>query len=162
LNCIVAIRYLLDQRHLTLKDDIWKQYDVIMDDNGKEQYVSVQIDPILREWRNWIYSHKGDMYSSEVMKDAFHQIAKVNEFHSQQEKVRSVTWDGVDRYHDFCVAFGLKTVGDGEDINFTVRAVRHHLIASVARLFYPGVWYDLVLCVFGTQGAGKTTGLRIL
>jgi hypothetical protein len=32
----------------------------------------------------------------------------------------------------------------------------------MARLFYPGVWYDLVLCVFGEQGAGKTTGLRLL
>jgi hypothetical protein len=115
LNCIVAIRYLLEERGFALKDDVWKQYNIIRDDKGKEQYVSVQIDPILREWRNWIYSHKGDMYSSEVMKDAFHQIAKVNEFHSQQEKVRSVTWDGVDRYHDFCVAFGLNTAGEGED-----------------------------------------------
>jgi hypothetical protein len=36
------------------------------------------------------------------------------------------------------------------------------LMASMARVFYPGVWYDLVLCTFGSQGAGKTTGLRIL
>jgi hypothetical protein len=49
-----------------------------------------------------------------------------------------------------------------DESQFTVRAFSHHLTASMARLFYPGVWYDLVLCVFGDQGAGKTTGLRLL
>jgi hypothetical protein len=98
----------------------------------------------------------------EILKDAYHQIAKHNEFHSQQEKILSIKWDGIDRYQAGARAFGLKITGLGEDGNFTERVFRHHLIASVARLFYPGVWYDLVLCVFGDQGAGKTTGLRVL
>ena len=59
--------------------------------------------------------------------------------------------------------FALGTAALGlDDSEFTLRAFKHHLIASAARLFYPGVWYDLILCVFGDQGAGKTTGLRIL
>jgi predicted P-loop ATPase len=102
------------------------------------------------------------MYTLEILKDAYHQIAKHNEFHSQQEKMLSIKWDGIDRYQAGARALGLRTTGDGKDSNFTERVFRHHLIASVARLFYPGVWYDLVLCVFGDQGAGKTTGLRIL
>ncbi len=156
LCAIVAMRILLEQRKFVIKNDKWRQYDVILNDNNREQYASAQIDPIIREWRNWIYEHKGTMYSSETLKDAFHQIAQFNEFHSQQEKIRSITWDGVDRY-----AAGAKAMGLDES-QFSIRAFRHHLIASAARLFYPGVWYDLVLCVFGDQGAGKTTGLRLL
>jgi hypothetical protein len=156
LNAIVAIRFLLEQRQLTLRYDIWKSYDIIMNLNRKEEYVSVQTDSILREWRNWIYERKGTMYKMDVMKDAYHQIAKGNEFHSLQEKIKSIVWDGIDRYERGAKAFGL------EVDDFTVRVFRHHLTASVARVFYPGVWYDLVLCIFGTQGAGKTTGLRIL
>jgi hypothetical protein len=162
LRAIVAIRFLLEQRKFTLREDIWKSYSLIANENGKEEYVSQQTDSILREWRNWIYEHKGTMYTLEILKDAYHQIAKHNEFHSQQEKLLSIKWDGIDRYQAGARAFGLRTTGAGEDSNFTERVFRHHLIASAARLFYPGVWYDLVLCVFGDQGAGKTTGLRIL
>ena len=156
LNAIVAIRVLLEQRHLTLKDDVWRSYSLILNSDGKEEYVSIQIDSIIREWRNWIYQHRGVMFPLETLKDAFHQIAKINEFHSQQEKVRSVKWDGVDRH-----VAGVKALGVDES-EFTRRAVVHHLHASAARLFYPGVWYDLILCVFGSQGDGKTTGLRLL
>ena len=103
------------------------------------------------------------MYSMDVAKDAYHQIAKDNEFHSLQEKIRAVKWDGRDRYEAGAKAFGLKITGEGEEnLNFTVRVFKQHLMASMARVFYPGVWYDLVLCTFGSQGAGKTTGLRIL
>jgi Virulence-associated protein E len=153
---------LLEQRKLTVKDDAWRLYSLILNENDKEEYVSTQIDSIIREWRNWIYEHRQVMYTLDVLKDAFHQIAKVNEFHSQQKKVKSVTWDGVDRFEAGAKAFGLKIAGEGEENQFTLKAFRHHLLASVARLFYPGVWYDLILCVFGAQGAGKTTGLRLL
>jgi Virulence-associated protein E len=103
------------------------------------------------------------MYSMDVIKDAYHQIAKDNEFHSLQEKIRAVAWDGQDRYASGAQAFGLKLTGEGEDdLHFTVRVFKQHLMASMARVFHPGVWYDLVLCTFGAQGAGKTTGLRIL
>ena len=152
----MAIRALLEQRHFVLKYDVWRAYTVILNENGKEEYVSVQIDAIIREWRNWIYIHRGTMYSLETLKDAFHQLSANNEFHSQQQKVKSVKWDGVSRFALGTAAFGL------DDSEFTRRAFKHHLIASMARLFYPGVWYDLILCVFGDQGAGKTTGLRIL
>jgi hypothetical protein len=163
LRAIVAIRTLLEERKFTLREDVWKSYSLIANDNGNEEYVSRQTDTILREWRNCIYERTGIMHPLEILKDAYHQIAKHNEFHSQQEKVLSIKWDGIDRYEEAAKAFGLRTTGEGEDdLHFTTRVFRHHLIASAARLFYPGVWYDLVLCVFGDQGAGKTTGLRVL
>jgi hypothetical protein len=163
LCAIIALRTLLEEKKLTLRNDVWKSYSVIADDKGVEQYQSKQTDSILREWRNYVYERKGVMYTLDVLKDAYHQIAKDNEFHSLQEKIRGVVWDGVDRYEESARAFGLRVTGEGEDdLHFTVRAFKQHLMASMARIFYPGVWYDLVLCTFGAQGAGKTTGLRIL
>jgi hypothetical protein len=162
LCAIVAMRSLLGEKKLQLRNDVWKSYSVITNEKGVEQYQSRQTDSILREWRNYIYERKTVMYSMDVAKDAYHQVAKDNEFHSLQEKIRAVEWDGQDRFASGAQAFGLKLTGEGEDINFTVRVFRQHLLASMARVFHPGVWYDLVLCTFGAQGAGKTTGLRIL
>jgi hypothetical protein len=162
LNAIIAVRTLLEEKKFQLRNDVWKSYSVITDEKSNEQYQSQQTDSILREWRNYIYERKANMYAMDVLKDAYHQIAKDNEFHSLREKIRAVVWDGQDRFASGARAFGLKTTGEGEDINFTIRAFRQHLLASMARVFYPGVWYDLVLCTFGAQGAGKTTGLRIL
>ena len=87
LNAIVAIRSFLEHHNFTLREDIWKSYCVITNKSGKEEYVSRPTDQILREWRNWIYERKGTMPSLEVMKDAYHQIAKHNEFHSLREKI---------------------------------------------------------------------------
>jgi hypothetical protein len=42
----------------------------------------------------------------DIAKDAYHQIAKDNEFHSLQEKISSVEWDGQDRYEAAAKAFG--------------------------------------------------------
>jgi hypothetical protein len=162
LRAIIAIRTLLEEKKFLLRNDVWKSYSVITDEKGIEQYQSVQTDSLLREWRNYIYERKANMYSMDVLKDAYHQIAKDNQYHSLQEKIRAVEWDGVDRYGSGAQAFGLKLTGDGEDVNFTSRVFKQHLMASMARVFHPGVWYDLVLCTFGAQGAGKTTGLRIL
>ena len=163
LRAIVALRTLLEEKKLQLRNDVWKSYSIITDEKGNEQYHSRQTDSILREWRNYIYERKTIMYSMDVAKDAYHQIAKDNEFHSLQEKIRAVKWDGRDRYEAGAKAFGLKLTGEGEDsLHFTARVFKQHLMASMARVFYPGVWYDLVLCTFGSQGAGKTTGLRIL
>jgi hypothetical protein len=80
LCAIVAIRILLEQRKLTLREDIWKSYSVITNEHSKEEYGSVQTDSIIREWRNWIYEHKGVMYPLETLKDGYHQIAKFYEF----------------------------------------------------------------------------------
>jgi Virulence-associated protein E len=151
LCAIVAIRVFLEQHKFTLREDVWKSYSVIMNEHNKEEYVSRQTDQILREWRNWIYKHKGIMYSLEVMKDAYHQIAKDNEFHSLQERIQSAVHDDVDRYEAGTKALGLQSD------DFSVKVFKHHLIASMARLFHPGVWYDLVFCMFGKQGSGKTT-----
>ena len=163
LCAIIALRSLLEEKKLQLRNDVWKSYSVITDEKGSEQYHSRQTDSILREWRNYIYERKCIMPSMDIIKDAYHQIAKDNEFHSLQEKIRAVEWDGQDRYEAGARAFGLKLTGEGEDdLHFTVRVFQQHLMASMARVFHPGVWYDLVLCTFGSQGAGKTTGLRIL
>jgi hypothetical protein len=55
------------------------------------------------------------MYSMDIAKHAYHQIVKDNEFHSLQEKISSVEWDGQDRYEAAAKAFGLRVVGEGED-----------------------------------------------
>ena len=113
LRAIVAVRSLLEDKKLQLRYDVWKSYSVITDENGVEQYQSRQTDSIVREWRNYICERKTIMYSMDVIKDAYHQIAKDNEFHSLQEKIRGVKWDGTDRYEASAKAFGLKTTGEG-------------------------------------------------
>jgi hypothetical protein len=89
LCAIIALRSLLEEKKFQLREDVWKSYSVITDENGKEQYQSRQVDSILREWRNYIYERKSVMYSMDIIKDAYHQIAKDNEFHSLQENKHS-------------------------------------------------------------------------
>src|ERR1700722_10060362 len=76
LCAIIALRSLLEEKKFQLRNDVWKSYSVITDEKGVEQYQSRQTDSILREWRNYVYERKTTMYSMDVIKDAYHQIAK--------------------------------------------------------------------------------------
>jgi hypothetical protein len=58
LCAIVALRSLLEEKKLQLRNDVWKSYSIITDEKGIEKYQSRQTDCILREWRTIFMSAK--------------------------------------------------------------------------------------------------------
>ena len=49
-----------------------------------------------------------------------------------------------------------------EDIGYTGEVMKMHMMGAIRRLYEPGAKYDIMLCLVGGQGTGKSTFFRYL
>jgi putative DNA primase/helicase len=78
-------------------------------------------------------------------------------FHPIREYLNSLSWDGCKRLDTLLIDyFGAK------DSIYTREAIRVPLVGAVARVFCPGIKFDLVLTLVSEQGTFKSTFLKKL
>lgn len=80
-----------------------------------------------------------------------------NAFHPVRDYLKSLKWDGVKRVDTLLIDFF-----GAEDTLYTREATRKALVGSAARIFSPGIKFDLVLTLVGKQGTGKSTFVKKL
>lgn len=101
--------------------------------------------------RNYIESVYG-IASVNKIEDSLNLEIERNQFHPIKKYLNSLEWDGKDRVETLLIDyFGA------EDNEYTRQAIRKTLTGAVARVFSPGVKFDLVLVLVGDQGVGKST-----
>lgn len=75
-----------------------------------------------------------------------------NKFNPVKDYLKSLTWDGTLRVDNLLIDyFGA------EDNTYTREAIRKMLTGAVARIFQPGIKFDLVLTLVSEEGTGKST-----
>lgn len=95
--------------------------------------------------------------SPQKVEDAIALEAERTAFHPVRDYVLSCKWDGVKRIDTLLIDyFGA------DNTHYTKMAIRKSLCAAIARIFNPGVKYDMVLIIIGPQGTYKSTFLRKL
>ena len=100
----------------------------------------------------YISSHYG-IYAPMKSKDALITVASERQFHPIREYFASLPpWDGVKRVETLLVDY----LG-AENSEYTRAVTRKTMAAAVARVHHPGVKFDSVLIVNGSQGLGKST-----
>lgn len=106
--------------------------------------------------RNYIESVYG-IVSVGKIDDAIKLEFERNSYHPIQEYLNSLEWDGRSRV-DYLLTdyFGV------EDNAYSRAAIRKTLCGAVARVFCPGVKFDLALILVGPQGSYKSTFINHL
>ena len=91
------------------------------------------------------------------IEDAVTLAAHENSFHPVRECLKELVWDGKERIR-YCLHHFL-----GADIDeFNYEIFKLFLLGSIHRAFHPGCKFDVMLCLVGGQGAGKSTFFRFL
>lgn len=85
-------------------------------------------------------------------RDAMEVLANKTKFHPVRDYLNSVEWDGQCRVDRLLVEY--QGAADTEYIHAITRKI---LVAAVARVFQPGVKFDHVLVLVGTQGKKKSS-----
>ena len=80
-----------------------------------------------------------------------------NHFHPILDYLRSIEWDEVKRIDTILIDL----LGADDNI-YSRESIRKTLVGAVARVFNPGVKFDLVLTLIGEQGTGKSTLVKSL
>ena len=98
-----------------------------------------------------------DLTSEKKIIDAADLAAHQNSYHPVRDYLSSLTWDGTERIR-YCLHHFLGAEAD----EYTFQALRLFLLGAIHRAFHPGCKFEVMLCLVGGQGAGKSTFFRLL
>jgi len=101
--------------------------------------------------RNYIesmYGISGSLKIDDVLALKFEE----HSFHPIREYVRGLTWDGIPRLDNLFIDYFGAT-----DSIYTKEAARKMMVGAIARIFVPGVKFDMVITFVGKEGTGKST-----
>ena len=122
----------------------WKRDSISFSDNDLDHII--------------IYLENGyGICAEKKIERAVRVVARENSYHPIREKLLSLHWDGTTR-----VVNTLHHFLGAEESRFVAESLKTFMLGAVARVFYPGCKFDLMLCLVGSQGAGKSTFLRFL
>ena len=106
--------------------------------------------------RNYIESIYGITGMLKI-EDSLNLEFEKHSFHPIKDYLEGLTWDEEKRVDTLLIDyFGA------EDTIYSKESIRKALVASVARVYNPGVKFDLVLTLVGEQGTGKSTFIHKL
>ena len=91
------------------------------------------------------------------IQDAVMVIANENRYHPVRDFLNALQWDGTERIR-YCLH---RFLGADTD-DYTCEAMRLFLLGAISRAFRPGCKFEIMLCLVGGQGAGKSTFFRLL
>ncbi|MDF2902390.1 MAG: hypothetical protein K0S25_28 [Bacillus sp. (in: firmicutes)] len=108
---------------------------------------SDQDDSALKHYLEKIY----EINSPTKVHDSFQVLLKKHRFHPVRDYLEGLVWDGVPRLDTVFIDY----LG-ADDTKYTRAVTRKSLTAAVARIMVPGIKFDYMLTMVGTQGLGKS------
>ena len=84
-------------------------------------------------------------------------VANENGYHPIRDYLNGLSWDGTERIRT-CLHHFLGADSD----QYTYESLRLFLLGAIHRAFHPGCKFEVMLCLVGGQGAGKSTFFRLL
>lgn len=90
--------------------------------------------------------------SKDAISDAVIKFSMDNSFNPVKQRIETVKWDGVKRVETFFIDY-LGT----EDSVYVRQITKRWLVGAVARVYKPGIKFEIVPILFGGQGIGKST-----
>ena len=95
--------------------------------------------------------------SDKKVRSALSIAANENRYHPIRDWLNGLVWDGRPRMRQALHHF----LGAAES-DYTEEALRLFLLGAICRVFQPGCKFEVMLCLVGGQGAGKSSFFRLL
>ena len=109
---------------------------------------------------NYLMLYLEDNYaltSEKKIQKAIAIVADCNKYHPIRDYLNSLEWDGTER-----IRYALARFLGAEDSEYTYQCLRLFMLGAISRVFKPGCKFEVMLCLVGGQGAGKSTFFRLL
>ena len=109
---------------------------------------------------NYLMLYLEDKYgltSEKKIQKAISIIADCNKYHPIRDYLNSLEWDGTER-----IRYALPRFLGAEDSEYTYQCLRLFMLGAISRVFKPGCKFEVMLCLVGGQGAGKSSFFRLL
>lgn len=149
--------YLILQNDTRLKDLI--QYNEFSEKLVKRKS-NEALKTIPGEWQDaddsklelFVEENYGYVPTKDAVSDAIVNYSMDHSFNPVKNRIESVTWDNKPRVETFFIDY----LG-AEDSEYVREITKRWLVGAVARVYHPGVKFEIVPILFGGQGRGKST-----
>ena len=95
--------------------------------------------------------------SEKKVQSAIKIVANENRYHPVRDYLNSLQWDGTER-----IRYALHHFLGADTDEYTFEALKLFMMGAIRRVFQPGSKFEVMLCLVGGQGAGKSTFFRLL
>ena len=106
--------------------------------------------------RLYLEEHYG-LRSEKLIYPALNIVSTAQAFHQVRDRLNSLVWDGVPRVRVALHHFLGAEVSDTNE-----KYLRTFMLGAANRVFHPGCKFEMMLCLVGGQGAGKSSFFRLL
>ena len=109
---------------------------------------------------NYLMLYLEDKYgltSEKKIQKAISIIADCNKYHPIRDYLNSLEWDGTER-----IRYALSRFLGADENEYTYECLRLFMLGAISRVFKPGCKFEVMLCLVGGQGAGKSSFFRLL
>ena len=109
---------------------------------------------------NYLMLYLEDKYgltSEKKIQKAISIIADCSKYHPIRDYLNSLEWDGTER-----IRYALTRFLGADESEYTYQCLRLFMLGAISRVFKPGCKFEVMLCLVGGQGAGKSSFFRLL
>ena len=109
---------------------------------------------------NYLMLYLEDKYaltSEKKIQKAISIVADCNRYHPIRDYLNSLEWDGTER-----IRYALTRFLGADESEYTYQCLRLFMLGAISRVFKPGCKFEVMLCLVGGQGAGKSSFFRLL
>ena len=139
----------IKKNELTGKTDIVKELEWRRHSSGITDTDEYQIQRYLE--KNY------EFVSDKVITKAMNIVASENSYHPIRDFLERLEWDGISRIDTL-----LPKYLGADDNEYTREVMRLLMMAAIKRVYEPGCKFEIMVCLVGGQGAGKSTFFRFL
>lgn len=155
-NCVTVLRRDPVLKGAIRKNELTERMDMVKDLGWKRSGSSAITDNDI--YRIELYMEKTyGLMKDRLINKAISIVASENSYHPIRDYLESLEWDGEERITNVLT----KYLGVDRSV-YTDEVMNLFLMAAIERIYHPGCKYELMLCLVGGQGAGKSTFFRFL
>ena len=140
----------------TIRFNVLTERDCIVGNVGWERTGSAITERDMSYLKLYFERHY-HLNHEKALRDAIRIVANENRFHPIQEYLQALRWDGQLR-----IPHALHRFLGAEECQFNTECLKIFMLGAISRVFHPGIKFELMLCLVGSQGAGKSSFFRLL
>ena len=154
-NCMTVFQRYPLLKGAIRKNELSGKIDIV-GDLGWERTSSSLTDTDVYQL-HWYLEKQYGLKNERNINKAMNIAASENRYHPIREYLEQLVWDGKYRIGRLLP----KYLGTEEDA-YTREIVQLLMLAAIHRVYEPGCKYEIMVCLVGGQGAGKSTFFRFL
>ena len=154
-NCMLVLQRDPLLKGAIRKNELSGKIDVV-GDLGWNRTSSSLTDTDVYQIQWYLEKNYGLKHDRNINK-AMNIVANENKYHPIREYLEHLTWDGQSRISSLLP----KYLGADENA-YTKEIMRLLMLAAIHRVYEPGCKFEIMVCLVGGQGAGKSTFFRFL